>query len=109
MFFTGFLSAVRQPLRFQPWIQPVTPPRTYCESVWRSTSLDCFSASSAMMAAVSSIRLLVVAAAPPDSSFSWPRPRRMAPQPPGPGLPEQAPSVQIVIVSVIDTRRLRPR
>ena len=33
MFFTGFLSAVRQPLRFQPAIQPVMPPRTYCESV----------------------------------------------------------------------------
>ena len=32
-FFTGFLSAVFQPLRFQFSIQPVTPPRTYCESV----------------------------------------------------------------------------
>ena len=32
---------------------------------------------------------------PPDNSFScWPV-RRIAPQPPGPGLPEQAPSVKI--------------
>ena len=39
------------------------------------------------------MRLLVVSASPPDSSRSWPFQRRMAPQPPGPGLPEQAPSV----------------
>ncbi len=31
-FFTGFLSAVRQPRAFQLWIQPVTPCRRYCES-----------------------------------------------------------------------------
>src|SRR3954454_11491141 len=39
------------------------------------------------------MRLLVVSASPPESSRSRPSQRRMAPQPPGPGLPEQAPSV----------------
>ena len=34
-FLTGFLSAVRQPLRFHRSSQPVTPPRRYCESVCR--------------------------------------------------------------------------
>src|SRR3954453_21801813 len=39
------------------------------------------------------MRLLVVSASPPESSRSRPSQRRMAAQPPGPGLPEQAPSV----------------
>ena len=43
------------------------------------------------------MRLLVVLASPPESSFSYTfcavRNRRIAPQPPGPGLPLQAPSV----------------
>ena len=47
--------------------------------------------------AVISMRLLVVLASPPESSFSYTfcavRNRRIAPQPPGPGLPLQAPSV----------------
>ena len=46
---------------------------------------------------VSSMRLLVVSASPPESSFSNTllavRNRKIAPQPPGPGLPLQAPSV----------------
>ena len=41
------------------------------------------------------MRLLVVAFSPPDNSFSWPPLRRIAPQPPGPGFPEQAPSVKM--------------
>src|SRR5688572_20123682 len=41
------------------------------------------------------MRLLVVAASPPYSSFSVPLARSSAPQPPGPGLPRQAPSVWI--------------
>ena len=49
--------------------------------------------SSARMTAVSSIRLLVVCASPPNSSFSCSPARSSAPQPPGPGLPLQAPSV----------------
>src|SRR6266851_8985399 len=47
------------------------------------------------MAAISSMRLLVVGASPPASSFSTPRKRSTAPQPPGPGLPLHAPSVKI--------------
>ena len=43
------------------------------------------------MTAVSSMRLLVVSGAPPESSFLWAPYSKMAPQPPGPGLPEQAP------------------
>ena len=45
------------------------------------------------MTAVSSMRLFVVCASPPESSFSVPFHSKIAPQPPGPGLPEQAPSV----------------
>src|SRR3954471_11278433 len=39
------------------------------------------------------MRLLVVSGSPPESSRSRPSQRRIAAQPPGPGLPEQAPSV----------------
>ena len=35
----------------------------------------------------------VVLASPPEISFRWPLYSNIAPQPPGPGLPEQAPSV----------------
>src|SRR5438128_11895514 len=48
-----------------------------------------------MMAAIISMRLLVVAGSPPDSSRSRFPIRRMAPQPPGPGFPLHAPSVKI--------------
>src|SRR5487761_1129540 len=41
------------------------------------------------------MRLLVVRGSAPLSSFSTPRWRRIAAQPPGPGLPLQAPSVKI--------------
>src|SRR3954468_22478438 len=41
------------------------------------------------------MRLLVVSGSPPDSSFSCAPERMIAPQPPGPGLPLQAPSVKI--------------
>src|SRR5882724_12143808 len=47
--------------------------------------------------AVSSMRWLVVGFSPPESSFSRPSSMRTAPQPPGPGLPEQAPSVYMTI------------
>jgi hypothetical protein len=50
-------------------------------------------ASRARMTAVSSIRLLVVRASAPFSSFSISPMIKSAPQPPGPGLPRQAPSV----------------
>src|SRR6185295_18600201 len=47
--------------------------------------------------AVSSMRWLVVGFSPPESSSSRPSSMRRAPQPPGPGLPEQAPSVYMTI------------
>src|SRR5207248_644474 len=52
-----------------------------------------FSASSARITAVSSMRLLVVRGSAPLSSFSRLPDFSSAPQPPGPGLPRQAPSV----------------
>jgi hypothetical protein len=64
-------------------------------SVWRLTRHGFLSAFSASIAAISSMRLLVVRASPPDSSRSLPPERRIAPQPPGPGLPLHAPSVKI--------------
>ena len=74
---------------------------TYLESEYSSTTQGSFSADSAAMTPVSSMRLLVVWASPPESSFLnfpyW----RMAPQPPGPGLPEQAPSVYMVTVFIV--------
>ena len=45
------------------------------------------------IAAISSIRLFVVMISPPESSFLTSLYRKIAPQPPGPGFPEQAPSV----------------
>ena len=65
---------------------------TYLLSVCSSTLQGRFSASSAWMAAISSMRLLVVSRSPPHSSFSCPPDMSTAPQPPGPGLPRQAPS-----------------
>src|SRR5579883_2360501 len=95
MFATGSPAALRQFRRSQPSCQRVTPLRTYSLSVWRITRQGRFSASRALVAAVSSIRLLVVAGSPPESSRSTPRKRRIAAQPPGPGLGLQPPSVQI--------------
>ena len=71
---------------------------TYCESVYRRTWLGRVSAESASITAVSSMRLLVVEDSPPKSSRSLPSHSRMAPQPPGPGLPLQAPSAWMVSV-----------
>src|SRR5690606_11789210 len=101
-FFTGFLSAVFQPFFFQPCIQLCTPFFTYWLSVWSSTLQGRLRALSASMAAVSAILLLVVSASPPFNSLVCPPYSRMAPQPPGPGLPEQAPSVWMMTVSVMN-------
>src|SRR4029079_4593523 len=62
-------------------------------SVWSRTRHGRFKASSPLIAARSSIRLLVVSGSPPDSSRSLAPIRASPPQPPGPGLPRQAPSV----------------
>jgi hypothetical protein len=61
MFLTGSFAAVRQPRRFQPSIHRVMPSRRYWLSLTRRTVQGRFSAASAAIAAVNSIRLLVVA------------------------------------------------
>ena len=61
MFATGSLAAFFQLLRTQPLIQRLMPLRTYSLSVCSATLQGRFSASSALIAAISSIRLLVVA------------------------------------------------
>src|SRR5215217_3192326 len=95
MFATGSFAALRQLLRTQPLIQRLMPFRTYSLSVCNTTVQGRFSASSALIAAVSSIRLLVVAGSPPESSRSTSPYFRIAAQPPGPGFGLQPPSVQI--------------
>ena len=52
-----------------------------------------FSASSAAITPISSMRLLVVGGFAAVQLLSWSPKRSSAPQPPGPGLPLQAPSV----------------
>src|SRR5689334_688116 len=64
-------------------------------SVCSLTRHGFFRAWSPRIAAMSSIRLLVVSGSPPDSSFSMSPVRSSTAQPPGPGLPRQAPSVNI--------------
>ena len=96
MFLTGFLSAVRQPFFFQPLIQPVMPLRSIRCRCSRSTEHGRFKASSAEIAAISSMRLLVVCGFAAHQFLFVVAETRIAPQPPGPGLPEQAPSVWIV-------------
>ena len=71
-FLTGFLAAVFQPLRCQSWIHLVIPSSRYLLSVCRLTVVGRCSASSAWMAAISSIRLFVVTGSKPYSSFSLP-------------------------------------
>src|SRR5688572_25485523 len=97
-FFTGSLAAVFQPRAFHMRSHSVMPFCTYCESVNRRTRLGRVSAASASITAVSSMRLLVVCGSPPKSSRSAPSDSRTAPQPPGPGLPLQAPSAWMMTV-----------
>jgi hypothetical protein len=64
--------------------------------VYKTILQDCFKECSASTAAVSSIRLLVEAALKPERSVTEPSAWMItAPQPPGPGLGLQAPSVYI--------------
>src|SRR3954453_23095142 len=95
MLATGSPLLLRQLRRAQPSAHRVTPLRRYSLSVCKTTRQGCFSASSAAAAAVSSMRLLVVAGSAPESSRSCAPKRRIAAQPPGPGLGLQPPSVQI--------------
>src|SRR3954471_16682145 len=64
-------------------------------SVWSWTRQGRFSASSPRIAAINSMRLLVVSGSPPASSRSLLPVRSSTAQPPGPGLPRHAPSVNI--------------
>jgi len=64
-FFTGLPLAVFQPRFCHCASHSVMPSFTYCESVWITTWLGRFTAASASITAVSSIRLLVVPDAPP--------------------------------------------
>src|SRR5579863_3835932 len=81
-----------------------------------STSVRRLRASSPEMTACNSMRLFVDPASPPDASTTLPLAGcfRMYAQPPGPGLPEQAPSVnsctngraeELAADSVMDTGR----
>lgn len=77
---------------FQFGIQLMQPSATYLLSVMTSTTVGRVSDSKPEMTPINSIWLLVVGAAPPESSFSLPVAgcRRMQAQPPGPGLPLHA-------------------
>jgi hypothetical protein len=82
-----------QPRAFQAGSHSLMPVQTYLLSVCRRAAAARLRAPSAMMAPMSSMRLLVVMGSAPESSF-WASPAMSsAPQPPGPGLPRQAPSV----------------
>src|SRR5471030_588714 len=102
-FLTGSFAAVFQPRFFQLTIHSLMPFITYCESVTNSTSQERLSSSRPRIAPINSMRLLVVLASPPQSSFSTPLHTSSAPQPPGPGLPLQAPSVKISTLSFTTT------
>ena len=70
------------------------PLRTYVLSVYTRTTDGRVRDSSALIGAISSMRLLVVGSAdPPQISFSTVPYRSTAPQPPGPGFGMHAPSV----------------
>ena len=69
----GFPSDFFQPFFIQESSQPFSIASTrYFESLVSTTSQDSFNASSAEIAAISSILLFVVSASPPDNSFSLP-------------------------------------
>jgi predicted deacylase len=69
-FFTGFLSAVFQPFFFQPWIQLGDAVAQILAVGVQIDGAGLFQRSSAEIAAISSMRLLVVWASPPFNSFS---------------------------------------
>src|SRR5690606_19191020 len=70
-FLTGSPPEVFQPRRTQFGIHRVMPWRTYWESVCSTTSHGRLSVSSAAIAAISSMRLLVVSGSPPTTSRSF--------------------------------------
>ena len=94
---SGFFSSSRprrQPCALQPSTQPKRKASTrYFESEYNLTEHGSLRASRPAIAASSSIRLFVVIGSPPDISFSYLPYTSIAPLPPRPGLPRQAPSV----------------
>jgi len=92
---TGLPAAVFQPLRFQPGSHAVIELSISCESVTMQALAPAGSERRPSSAAVSSMRLFVVCGSPPDNSTGAPPSggTTIAAQPPGPGLPLQAPSV----------------
>src|SRR5439155_11855237 len=105
---TGFRFEFFQPFEAHFVSQPsVKAWWTYCESVWMSTSQGTFSASRPFIAAVTSIRLLVVSASAPVNTFSAPcfEEIRSAAQPPTPGFGEHPLLHFFVLCSPSDPRR----
>src|SRR5581483_10137648 len=102
LFITSFFSLVIQPFFCQPWTHLVMPLITYDESVCTTTGKLARDAASltALSAAVSSMRLLVVRSSRPPSSVTLSSVATIAPHPPGPGLPLLAPSQKIKISSM---------
>src|SRR4051812_34602154 len=95
-FLTGDPDAVFHPFFFHPWIHLVMESSSSVESVTMHTVAPAASERRPCSAAVYSIRLLVVSGSLPLSSTGSapPGPQTIAAQPPGPGLPLHAPSVQ---------------
>src|SRR5260370_8162636 len=91
-FNTDLRLAAIQPFAFQPATHCVMPLTTYCESVMTLTIDFLLRARSPWIAAVSSIRLLVVSACDPVRTRSASPHRNMQHHPPGPGLPFPDPS-----------------
>lgn len=81
----------------------VTESITYFESLVKITRQGSLRADRAYKTAESSILLLVVWLSAPESTFSAPLYLKIARQPPGPGLPLQAPSVKISTVLILNT------
>lgn len=96
LFLTGLPLAVRHPFLTQLLIHAVMPLIIYSESVVNSTSQGSLRYLRATIAAVISMILLVVSATLPLSSTLSPFSLIMHPYPPGPGLPLQQPSVNIL-------------
>src|ERR1700676_5026650 len=71
------------------------PCSTYFESVYSFTAQRRFRAPKPPIAAINSMRLLVVAGSAPETSLRSAPATSKAAQPPGPGLPRHAPSVNI--------------
>ena len=99
LFKTGLLLEFNQFRLIHPGNHSVIPFTIYFESVTTLILhglLSCFRAS---IIALISMRLFVVSGSHPEISFVFRACLKIAPYPPGPGLPLQAPSAKITTVS----------